>query len=468
MNNKNRSRAIMASIAAAAAIAAIVIFASQNSVPIEAKPTSQVGTPAADKEVALEDSITKATYFSINNASGPSTAIDPKTETIYVTFIKTTNDTSNLYLQRSEDGGKTFSVPIRVNNKENDVNFMSNMPPQVKVGPGGQVYVLWTKTDFSPALEARGFGDFGFSSMRFASSLEGGKTFSQAVYVEKDEANSQIFPAFDVSPDDEVYVGWISQAGSQTAEGAPVKLARSIDGGRTFEPSVKVDEPANPCSNVDVAAGAKSVYVSFRKVLEAQEGGSLADPFTKAVKDIVVARSDDGGKTFSGSQKVSDDRFMTNLCIDAGGRMTVDKEGRLHVVWCTGNGSGPGIYYANSAGGQTLSKPIPVYTSDWVPATMVGMASDENNNLWITWELTSNSTNTDQLQTSSDQEHGQVGGDATMIQVAVVSPDGKMIMSQVGDSEGKRPVIAAGKGSVALSWNSRQGIQVGILSGPYR
>jgi hypothetical protein len=43
--------------------------------------------------------------------------------------------------------------------------------PEVKIGPNGKVYVLWTKTEFSPQLEAAGFGLFGFSSLRFASSL---------------------------------------------------------------------------------------------------------------------------------------------------------------------------------------------------------------------------------------------------------------------------------------------------------
>ncbi|MEO9364319.1 MAG: sialidase family protein [Nitrososphaera sp.] len=361
-------------------------------------------------------------------------------------------------MQRSEDGGKTFSAPVRVNDKEGDVTFMSNMPPQVKVKPGGQVYVLWTKTDFSPELEAKGFGAFGFSSMRFASSVDGGKSFSAAAYVEKDEVNSQIFPAFDVSPDDKVYVGWISQSGSGTAGGASVKLASSADGGRTFTPSVKVDEPANPCSNVDVAAGSKAVYVSFRKVLEVQVG-SLADPFAKAVKDIVVARSDDGGRTFKGSQKVADDKFLTNLCIDAGGRLALDREGRLHIAWYTGKEGAPGIYYATSADGQTFDKPVPVYTSEWVPATMVGMASDEDNNTWITWELAgAGSGHTQAPEKKHDQD------DVTAIQVTVVGSDGKIVTSQMGDSAGRRPVIAAGNGNVVLGWNSHQGVQVGVLS----
>jgi hypothetical protein len=105
------------------------------------------------------------------NAQGAATAIDPRSGTIYVTYLQTINNQTDLYLRKSADGGKTFNDPVRVNDRKGDASVHDFFSPEVKIGPNGKVYVLWTKTEFSPQLEAAGFGLFGFSSLRFASSL---------------------------------------------------------------------------------------------------------------------------------------------------------------------------------------------------------------------------------------------------------------------------------------------------------
>jgi hypothetical protein len=105
------------------------------------------------------------------NAQGAATAIDPRSGTIYVTYLQTINNQTDLYLRKSADVGKTFNDPVRVNDRKGDASVHDFFSPEVKIGPNGKVYVLWTKTEFSPQLEAAGFGLFGFSSLRFASSL---------------------------------------------------------------------------------------------------------------------------------------------------------------------------------------------------------------------------------------------------------------------------------------------------------
>src|SRR6185436_11251274 len=72
------------------------------------------------------------------------------------------------------------------------------------------------------------------------------------------------------------------------------------------------------------------------------------------LRDIAVARSTDGGQTFT-SSVVHHDGWDLNACPIAGATMTIDSDGRLHVVWFTENKGAPALMYAASAdGGRTF------------------------------------------------------------------------------------------------------------------
>jgi hypothetical protein len=75
-------------------------------------------------------------------------------------------------------------------------------------------------------------------------------------------------------------------------------------------------------------------------------------------RDIAVARSADGGKTFQ-SSIVSSDRWELNGCPIAGASMTIDDRGRLHVVWFTQKGELPRLYIATSGDrGRSFTSPV--------------------------------------------------------------------------------------------------------------
>src|SRR5690606_19957859 len=67
-----------------------------------------------------------------------------------------------------------------------------------------------------------------------------------------------------------------------------VRVARSTDGGRTFEPGVVVARDVCPCCRTSLAVAPDgAVLVAWRRVFDGD------------VRDIVVARSTDGGRTFA-------------------------------------------------------------------------------------------------------------------------------------------------------------------------
>ena len=91
-----------------------------------------------------------------SNASNPTVA--HSTTGAFVTWVSTGNSESNVML--SVSGG----TPVRVNDIPGDAAPHEQAPPQVSVGPEGQVYVLWQN---NRVIEGRRFPS---SNLRFARS----------------------------------------------------------------------------------------------------------------------------------------------------------------------------------------------------------------------------------------------------------------------------------------------------------
>jgi hypothetical protein len=74
-------------------------------------------------------------------------------------------------------------------------------------------------------------------------------------------------------------------------------------------------------------------------------------------RDIAVARSEDGGKTFR-SSIVNHDGWELYACPTDGASMTVDGSGRIDVVWFTAKADVPRVYIASSIDhGTSFAKP---------------------------------------------------------------------------------------------------------------
>jgi hypothetical protein len=55
-----------------------------------------------------------------------------------------------VHLQRSDDMGKTFSGPVRINNIQGEVQLDAQWSaPALGVGPNSEVYVVWYNADYS-------------------------------------------------------------------------------------------------------------------------------------------------------------------------------------------------------------------------------------------------------------------------------------------------------------------------------
>lgn len=344
-------------------------------------------------------------------ATHPTVAVDPASGAVYVAWVGVpgADGRADVFLARSDDGGATYAAPIRVNDVPGDAAPHAQAPAQVAVGPDGTVYVVWQN---NTKIEGRRFPA---SDLRLARSRDGGRTFEPAVYVNDDAGGppaSHTFHDVAVLPDGTVLVSWIdgrvraaaeaahaggsgastgsARNGSPAASGGPahhgvqgvpeepssqIRVARSLDGGRTFGPSVVVAEQACPCCRTSLAVGpAGEVYLAWRAV------------FAGSIRDVVVARSDDGGRSFRPAIPVHDDGWRLDACPHAGPSLAVDAEGRLHAAWFTGVEGRAGVFHAVSTdGGRSFRGPHALARADVVAPSLAKLDA-AGGAVWVAWE----------------------------------------------------------------------------------
>lgn len=202
-------------------------------------------------------------------------------------------------------------------------------------------------------------------------STDGGKTFERGVVAIEGAKDSRPFiirPGVAVQPrpeGDRVYaVGWLvnNPPGMGASGGAGDRktvVAVSEDGGTTWSPPVEAQGPEEKVREIapPVVAPDGALYIAWR---------NRDDPATTQPRPIVVAKSTDGGKTFTRTPLGNVGPAPSGIPAPAGSsgypRMAVDpKTGALYVVYVGFNfGDLDVIFQRSTDGGATWTQPLRV------------------------------------------------------------------------------------------------------------
>lgn len=283
-----------------------------------------------------------------NGSHGADLFVDPNTNQLFVTYIKTQNESSDLFFTKSIDKNYTLSTPVRVNDKLGDVMWDGRVSPQIKVTENGTIYTLWVSSEDTPGFM------YGYRTLKIAKSTDGGESFTPAVNgTNKDDpTQAKSFQTFDVGDNGNIYVGSLNYdaqilnngtiVSTDEENGTQASIAISTDGGITFKPTLTLDKFACECCNANViAASNDDIYASWRqKIPVSPNPNPQVDP---VIRDMVVAHSGDGGSSFSSPVKVANDSFVFGGCVHVGAPMVIDSKENLHIVWYTGAKDHPGI-----------------------------------------------------------------------------------------------------------------------------
>ena len=384
-------------------------------------------------EVSLPDVSSRATL-----------ALHDATSSVLAAYPLTVDGATDVRLARMGAEGASSLHSVRVNDRPGDAAAHPQAPPQVAVGPDGEVYVAWIAQRPVPGRR------FPASDIRFARSTDGGKTFSPATTVHPDPGypTSHHFHHMTVGPDGTVYVSWLDGTARDAARqamaasdaehahatmshaaashhemhgdddlpGTELRLTYSRDGGQTFaEPVVVAQGTCQCCRTAMATDSAGHLYLAWRHI------------FADGSRDMALATSSDGGRSFSPPVRVHADGWQIDGCPHAGPSLGVDDAGVVHVVWYSGEQSAPGVFYARSHDGGTSFGERTTLAAR-VPVAQVGAAT-EGPATFIVWE--------DPL---NDTFHARVFGRASAVENLVSAP-------------GRYPAVAAAGGVQAIAWS---------------
>ncbi len=234
----------------------------------------------------------------------------------------TDSNTEELAFARSDDGGRTWTPKLLVNDQTATLGGI------VQVAPSGAVYATWW--------------NWNTNDIWFDRSIDGGRTWGTDIRVNRVQgtawqtANWVIpLPAMVVAPDGTIYISWQDHATGND----DIVVARSTNGGTTWSDPVRVNDDAGtarqwmPDLAVDPWGG---LHVAWE------------DDRTPGYHNIYYANSTNGGVTFGPNVLVST-MPTPSTYIRPGDYFAIEaaSDGTVDVVWTDGRDADLNIYFAS-------------------------------------------------------------------------------------------------------------------------
>ena len=338
--------------------------------------------------------------------------------TLQVAWFEKQHDKRSLRTLRVDQSGAVTGSPVLVNPVDSEPDAL-HQAPGLSVGSAGDVFLTW-------ATPKAGEGTMFAADLVLARSQDGGTKFSPPVRANDDgKAINHTFEQVLVVGDD-VYLAWLDNR-NKDKSGAAAIFACSRDGGKTIEKNLTIDGMACPCCRPSVAlAPDGTLWVAWRKTFEGD------------VRDIVLARSTDRGRTFSAPILVHQDGWAFPACPHRGPSLGFDRIGRLYLGWYTeGTDEQPRLLFTTSDDqGKTFSPPQSLHTSTTSLPDQLRMAVHPDGAVFAVWEEVTGVRKRVVLRISKDRG-------ASFEPVQVLSEGAKAETPTVAVHE---------KGAVAVAW----------------
>jgi len=286
----------------------------------------------------VPDPVSGPIRLAVDGATNTGVSLSASGRDVVVTWAASMPGSTDVYAAVSRDEAQTFGRATRVNDLPGDARVSGEQAPRAAVGSG--IDVVWCS---KAGTSAR---------IRAARSGAGTTAFGPAVTVHPEALpGARGWAALARDPEGNAHVVWLDGRAADRQAAGPMRqdIFHAIwrrDGSHQ-EATVATDVCF--CCKTAVAAGSDgAVYVAWRHI------------YPTNLRDIAVARSTDGGKTFSTPVRVSEDGWQIAGCPDDGPALAVDETGTLHVVWPTMVGgadrAAKGIFYSYSTdGGRTFA-----------------------------------------------------------------------------------------------------------------
>jgi hypothetical protein len=297
---------------------------------------------------------------------------------------RTKDDVTDIYSAMSRDGGRSFAAPVRVNQMPGEASVSGEQPPRIVLSRSGvpAIVVVWT------AKSASG------TRLVSARSTDGGESFGPAAPVPgSDASGNRGWESAAVTADGDVVAVWVDHREVPTRTGDATGTGHQRGATHPLSPGEGVARAQfsqiffaslnQPGSARAIARGV--CYCCKTSVATSVDGTVVAawrHVYPGNIRDIALATSSDGGRTFAPPVRVSEDNWVLDGCPENGPAVAIDHANAIHVVWPTlipgsaGADATMALFYATSKDGQrfTTRQQIPTEGVPRHPQIAIGPA----------------------------------------------------------------------------------------------
>ncbi len=245
-----------------------------------------------------------------------------------------------VWVDKSVDLGKTFTQPVKVNTRPQNIANNNEARPKIATDAQGNVYLTWTQN----------LNTLYASYVWFARSLDGGKHFEAPTIVHQNRADvTHAFNTLNVAPDGKITVLWIDGRDAAAAKlagkpfsGLAIYYAVSSNAGKTFNTEQKLADSTCECCRIATASKPDgNVVAMWRHVFEGSE------------RDHNIAEIPQAG-TKPELHRATFGHWKIDGCPHQGAALASGGEGKdwwgYHMAYFDGNDTNPGLYYSRMDG----------------------------------------------------------------------------------------------------------------------
>jgi hypothetical protein len=305
---------------------------------------------------------------------------------IVVVWTASAHDVMDVYAAISEDGGATFSEPRRVNDRPGDVSSNAEQAPRVAVSES-VISVIWpSRLD-------------GTSAIRLSRSTDGGRTFSPARTLHQAAlTGARGWQALTPGRNGVVHAVWLDGRDTDPSEGKHqhhrATKGAAAAGAHAGAPRQDVYHAAiAPDGTIAESHVARDVCFCCKTAVGTDANGRLMIAwrhiFPESMRDIAMATSTDGGRTFSQAVRVNEDKWQLTGCPDDGPAMAIDGSGAAHLAWPTLVGQDApqkAVVYTSTKDGGVFAPRIRLSSDTQDDAAHPQIATDSAGNVGAVWD----------------------------------------------------------------------------------
>ena len=301
---------------------------------------------------------------------------------VAVAWGATRDGGGDIFTAISRDGGRTFGSPVQVNAAPGEARISGEIAPRVSL------YSSQASADPEIVVLWNAKTN-GRTVIRLARSKDGGRTFQSPQTLQAPgAAGDRGWGAMAIDSKGGAHAIWLDHRG-MAAGGEHSEHKGEHDGTAMAQKSALYYASASASGVRERSLFPGVCYCCKTALAIAPDGALFAawrHVFAGNFRDIGFTVSRDGGASFAPMTRVNQDGWSINGCPDDGPAMAIDAAGVVHLAWPTVSNEAGVILYARSRDGKTFTKPVQVPTFGSPKASHPQIAIDGAGSIFVGWD----------------------------------------------------------------------------------